>query len=151
MTAACLFPGALALSTPQENGAFFIKIIAILLIPLPRLAYRQTYIRMSDTSLPSCFLSAESLSLSLSRLQTTPANVTISYLRWENKLFFFSFFFSLSPHCTWGSADTITFAAELQMSLRLANQSHFFSLASAGSVMGFTPMTLGLRQMCAHE
>lgn len=99
---------------------------------------------MSDTSSCSWSISVVLLSLSLSLSLTFSLPLISKPLQqmlpfhiwgWENKLFF--------PHCTWGSAGRITFAAEPQMSLRLANQSHFFSLASAALLWGSHPRHWG--------
>lgn len=59
-------------------------------------------------------ISAEHPSLS----EPLQQNVTISYLGLENKLYLF--IYPPPPQsCAWGSVDVITFACELQMSLRL--------------------------------
>lgn len=87
----------------------------------------------------------QSLSLSFSLPQTTPANVTFSYLGWENKLFF-----SSPPpklHVRICRHDNLR---RWTANVTLAGQPIAFLVTGRHcSLMGFTPMTLGLSR-CAH-
>lgn len=85
MAAACLFPGALALSTPQEMVYVFHQDHSNSPYPFPSsLIAKHTLECQTHLPPPDPYLKNLSLSLSL---QSTPANVTVSYLGWENKLF----------------------------------------------------------------
>lgn len=139
MAAACLFPGALALSTPQEMVYVFHQDHSNSPYPFPSsLIAKHTLECQTHLPPPDPYLKNLSLSLSLSKAlqQMLPFHI------WAGKISFFPL-----VHVRICRHDNLR---RWTANVTSASQPiAFLFTGQRGSVMGFTPMTLGLSR-CAH-